>query len=116
MRIPGVLLLCGLALPLAADEGMWLFNQFPKEQVKKSYNFDVTDQFLANLRLASLKIGSNGGALVSPNGLILTDRSTVAAPPNSPPRDFMQRRKPKNCGARGLKRACWWEWKTSLRR
>jgi hypothetical protein len=78
MRIPGVFLACILALPLPADEGMWLFNQFPKEQVKKSYNFEVTDQFLENLRLASLRIGSNGGAFVSPNGLILTDRSAVA--------------------------------------
>jgi hypothetical protein len=78
MRIPGVLLACVLALPVAADEGMWLFNQFPKEQVKKSYNFEVTDQFLENLRLASLRIGPNAGSLVSPSGLILTDRATVA--------------------------------------
>jgi hypothetical protein len=42
MRIPGVLLACVLALPMVADEGMWLFSQFPKEQVKRSYNFEVT--------------------------------------------------------------------------
>jgi hypothetical protein len=78
MRIPGVLLACALALPVAADEGMWLFNQFPKEQVKKSYNVEVTDQFLENLRLASLRIGPNAGSAVSPSGLILTDRATVA--------------------------------------
>ena len=78
MRIPAVFLACALALPLPADEGMWLFNQFPKEQVKKSYNFEVTDQFLENLRLASLRIGRDAGAFVSPNGLILTDRSAVA--------------------------------------
>ena len=78
MRIPGIFLVCALALPVAADEGMWLFNQFPKEQVKKTYTFDVTDQFLENLRLGSLRIGSNAGSLVSANGLILTDRSAVA--------------------------------------
>jgi len=78
MRIPGVLLTCVLVLPVAADEGMWLFNQFPKEQVKKSYSFDVTDRFLENLRLASLRIGPNAGSFVSPNGLILTDRAAVA--------------------------------------
>ena len=78
MRIPPVLLVSALALPLAADEGMWLFNQFPKDQVKKSYNFEVTDEFLENLRLASLRIGANAGSFVSSNGLILTDRSTVA--------------------------------------
>jgi len=78
MGVPGVFLACVLALPVAADEGMWLFNQFPKEQVKKSYNFEVTDRFLENLRLASLRIGPNAGSLVSPSGLILTDRATVA--------------------------------------
>jgi hypothetical protein len=78
MRIPGVLLACVLALPMMADEGMWLFSQFPKEQVKRSYNFEVTGQFLENLRLASLRIGPNAGSLVSPSGLILTDRAAVA--------------------------------------
>jgi hypothetical protein len=78
MRIPAVFLVGVLALPMAADEGMWLFNQFPKDQVKKSYSFDVTGQFLENLRLASLRIGANAGSLVSANGLILTDRGTVA--------------------------------------
>jgi hypothetical protein len=63
---------------MVADEGMWLFSQFPKEQVKRSYNFEVTGQFLENLRLASLRIGPNAGSLVSPSGLILTDRAAVA--------------------------------------
>src|ERR1039458_3546783 len=78
MKIPGVFLLCPLTLPMAADEGMWLFNQFPKEQVKKSYSFEVTDQFLENLRLATVRIGADSGSLVSSTGLILTDREGVA--------------------------------------
>jgi hypothetical protein len=91
MRIPGGFLFCALVLPLAADEGMWLFNQFPSEQVKKSYNFEVTDRFLDNLRLASLRIGANAGSLVSANGLILTDRATVSdcvAKLSSPAHDY----------------------------
>jgi hypothetical protein len=93
MKIPGVLLLCALTLPMAADEGMWLFNQFPKDQVKKAYSFDVTDQFLDNLRLASLRIGADSGSLVSPNGLILTGRGTVAdcvAKLNSAAHDYLK--------------------------
>jgi len=78
MKIAGALLLCALALPVAADEGMWLFNQFPKEQVKKSHDLDVSGEFLDNLRLGSLRIGGNSGSLVSAHGLILTDRATVA--------------------------------------
>jgi hypothetical protein len=93
MKVPGVLLVCALALPVAADEGMWLFNQFPKDQVKKSSGFDIPDQFLNNLRLASLRIGGNSGSLVSANGLILTDRSAVAdcvAKLNSAQHDYVK--------------------------
>ena len=77
MKSLGILLLFALSvLPLAADEGMWLFNQFPKDQVR-NYNFDVTDQFLDNLRLATLRIRANSGSMVSANGLILTDIGAV---------------------------------------
>ena len=33
MKIPGVLLVCALALPVLGDEGMWLINDFPKDAV-----------------------------------------------------------------------------------
>src|SRR6185369_1372101 len=78
------LLLCILVLPfgiapLGADDGLWLFNQFPKDVVKKKYNFEVTDQFLDNLRLASVRLGdSGGGAFVSANGLLVTNQHLVA--------------------------------------
>ena len=39
MRFRRLLFLCVLALPAVADEGMWLFNQFPKDQVKEKYGF-----------------------------------------------------------------------------
>ena len=64
--------------PVAADEGLWLFNQFPKDQIKQKYNVDITDQFVENLRLASLRIGGASGAFVSPQGLILTSRRAVS--------------------------------------
>ena len=50
------------------------FNQFPKDQLKQKYNIDVTDQFVENFRLASLRIAGASGAFVSPKGLILTSR------------------------------------------
>jgi hypothetical protein len=61
-----------------ADEGMWLFNQFPKDQVKQKYNFEVTDQLLENLRLASLRIGGGSASFVSPNGLIFTNHHVAS--------------------------------------
>ncbi len=77
VRIRSFLLLGVLCLPLAADEGMWLFNQFPKDKVKEKYQFEVTDGFLDHLRLATLRIGSGTGAFVSPTGLVLTNQRLV---------------------------------------
>src|SRR6476646_9478175 len=67
------LLVFALALPLAADEGMCLFNAFPAAKVKEKYSFEVTDAFLNNLRLSSVRIGAGSGSFVSPNGLIFTN-------------------------------------------
>jgi len=78
MRFRGLAFLCALALPAVADEGMWLFNQFPKDQVKEKYSFEVSDQFLENLRLASMRIGGASGSLVSPNGLIFTNHHVAS--------------------------------------
>ena len=68
--------LCGL--PLAADEGMWLFEQFPKDAVQQKYGFEATSQFLDHLRLSSVRIGSGSGAFVSPRGLLLTNQHLVS--------------------------------------
>jgi hypothetical protein len=78
MKFRAVLVVCAFSLPLMADEGMWLFNQFPKDQVKQKYSFDVTDTFLEHLRLASLRVGSGSGSFVSPTGLIFTNHHIVA--------------------------------------
>ena len=73
-----ILLCLALALPALADEGMWLFNQFPKDQVQQKYNFTVTDAFLENLRLATMRIGGGSGSFVSPNGLVFTNHHVAS--------------------------------------
>lgn len=78
MRLPALLLASALALPVAADEGMWLFNQFPSAQVKEKYNVEVTPQFLENLQLASMRIGGGSGSFVSPHGLIFTNHHVAS--------------------------------------
>src|SRR3984957_14423662 len=60
-----------LLLSLLADEGMWPYNQFPKDKVA------VTTEFLDNLRLASVQIAGGSGSFVSPSGLILTNQHLV---------------------------------------
>lgn len=77
MRLRKLAVLCAIALPVTADEGLWLFNQFPKDTVKTKYNVEVSDQVLENLRLSSVRIGAGSGAFVSPDGLILTNQRLV---------------------------------------
>ncbi len=60
-----------LLICLLTDEGMWPYNQFPKDKVS------VTPEFLDNLRLASVKVAGGSGSFVSPNGLILTNQHLV---------------------------------------
>ena len=73
-----VLPLCSLALPLAADEGMWLFNQFPVDAVNQKYKFQATPEFLDSLRLASVRVAGGSGSFVSSEGLLLTNQHLVA--------------------------------------
>ena len=67
----------GAARPALADEGLWLWNQFPAESVKQKHDFDVTPAFLDELRLASVRIGGESGSFVSSGGLILTTRQVA---------------------------------------
>jgi hypothetical protein len=62
-----------------ADDGMWLLDRFPKDLVRKRYNFDVTDAFLEKMRLASVRFNSGGSAsFVSPRGLLFTNHHVGA--------------------------------------
>jgi len=61
-----------------ADEGMWTFNNVPRAEIKKKYGFDVTDEWLNNVRMASVRFNNGGsGSFVSPNGLVLTNYHIV---------------------------------------
>lgn len=81
-------LLCALVLALfslqtlnftaLADEGMWTFNNIPRAEIKKRYGFDVTDEWLKKVQLASVRFNNGGsGSFVSPNGLVLTNYHIV---------------------------------------
>jgi hypothetical protein len=78
MKCKAIVLAWMCILPIGADEGMWLYQQFPKDAVLQNYKFEVTDQFLDNLRLASARIGSGSGAFVSPRGLLLANQHIVS--------------------------------------
>src|SRR4026207_2382479 len=65
------------SLPVAADEGMWTFNNVPRETIKQKYGFEVTDDWLKKVQLASVRFPNGSGSFVSPNGLVLTNYHIV---------------------------------------
>lgn len=67
-----------LHIAALADEGMWPFNNVPRAEIKKKYGFEVTDEWLKNVQLASVRFNNGGsGSFVSPNGLVLTNYHIV---------------------------------------
>ena len=82
MKTQGLILALILtwAAPLAfADEGMWLFNAFPKDKVKVQYGFVPTQQWLDHVRQSSVRFNSGGsGSFVSANGLTFTNHHVGA--------------------------------------
>ena len=73
------LLLGTLSMPAFSDEGMWLLNDPPRQQLKEKYGFDLTDDWLEHARLASVRFNNGGsGSFVSPNGLLITNHHIAA--------------------------------------
>ena len=72
------LVVCLWAIPASAGEGLWPYNQFPKDTVKQKLGFEVEPAFLDRLRLASVKLAGGSGSFVSPAGLLLTTRQLAA--------------------------------------
>jgi hypothetical protein len=62
------------AVPVIADEGMWLFSRPPRAMLKQRYGFEPTQAWLDHLQKASVRFNSGGsGSFVGPDGLILTN-------------------------------------------
>src|SRR5438093_2705720 len=61
-----------------ADEGLWLFTDPPRKQLKERYNFELTDAWLDHVRLATVRFAGGGtGSFVSSDGLILTNHHII---------------------------------------
>jgi len=64
----------GLSGTSVADEGMWLFNDLPKEYLKAKYGFEPTDAWAEKLMKSCVRFNVGGSAsFVSSNGLVLTN-------------------------------------------
>ena len=80
-RLPLVLALIALALTsTVADEGMWTFDNVPKDTIAKKYGVQVTGQMLTRLQHAVVRLESGcTGSFVSPEGLVLTNHHCAAS-------------------------------------
>jgi hypothetical protein len=58
----------------SADEGMWLFNDLPLEQLESNYGFKPTDEWADHLMKSCVRFNVGGSAsFISSNGLVLTN-------------------------------------------
>lgn len=64
---------------VVADEGMWLFNQPPRELLKQRYGFEPTDAWLDHLQQSAVRFNGGGsGSFVSADGLVMTNHHVAA--------------------------------------
>jgi hypothetical protein len=68
----------GAAASAFADEGMWTFDNFPKDLVRERYGVRIDDAWLERVRLGTVRLSGCTGSFVSPTGLILTNHHCVA--------------------------------------
>ena len=70
---------CILAFVVRADEGMWLFNQPPRQHLRERYQFEATDAWLEHLQKTSVRFNSGGSSsFVSEDGLLISNHHVGA--------------------------------------
>src|SRR5262249_25479854 len=76
-KIVGVVVVLSALIGVAAvraDEGMWTYNNFPKDKVGAKYGFTPSPEWLEHARLSSARLaGGCSASFVSENGLVMTN-------------------------------------------
>ncbi len=67
------LLVLSFSAAAFADEGMWTFHDFPREQVKRAVGVDLSGAWLDQVRMATIRLSNCTASFVSADGLILTN-------------------------------------------
>jgi len=68
------------AIPAAADEGMWTFDNFPAKQVQERFGWAPDKAWLDRVQAAAVRLtGGCSASFVSPDGLVLTNHHCVAS-------------------------------------
>ncbi len=77
--LPAALGALVLGSTLRADEGMWLYTDPPREQIRAKYGFELTDVWLDHLMKSSVRFNSGGsGSFVSEDGLVISNHHVGA--------------------------------------
>lgn len=68
-----------LPLRMHANEGMWLYNDPPRQVLKSAYQFEPSAAWLEHLQKSSVRFNSGGsGSFVSADGLIISNHHVGA--------------------------------------
>jgi hypothetical protein len=71
--------ICAACLPALADEGMWTFDNFPRDAVQARYSTGIGQGWLDRARRSTVRLeGGCTGSFVSAEGLVLTNHHCVA--------------------------------------
>ena len=75
MKLVPIAALAALAaLPAAADEGMWTFDNPPRDAIRQQYGVTLDSAWLDRVRLATVRLDSGcTGSFISGEGLVLTN-------------------------------------------
>lgn len=75
----GIIALAAAFHPVRGDEGMWLLNKLPREQLKEKFDFEPTDEWIEHIQRSSVRISAGGSAsFVSANGLLMTNHHVAS--------------------------------------
>jgi len=94
-RVFVLVLVIASSVAAIADEGMWTFDNVPRQVIAKKYGVTLTDQWLQRLQQSVVRLETGCSAsFVSPEGLVLTNHHCVAtclADNSTAERDYVAR-------------------------
>src|SRR5579864_9414218 len=73
------LLMLALIPGAHADAGMWTFDNFPSDLVKRKYGANIDQAWLDRTRTSVIRLSNCTASFVSPEGLILTNHHCAEA-------------------------------------
>jgi hypothetical protein len=72
------IIVTAFSVVVAADEGMWTIDRFPRQAVMQKYNVRLGDEWLHRLQRSVVRLETGcTGSFVSPDGLVLTNHHCV---------------------------------------